>query len=352
MEINLSLISDECLTLSVPGLEGEDSAIIKESIIKEEIKNSNMNLRNSLNEENFDIKIEKNKKENTNNINKDIDYIIEIKAKEKIKKEIEKKINACMEKEEQLLIKQKELKKINEAIVIDDKKMEKKIFSLMEISKEEYEKLINKAVEQILNYDYFIKDSKQIQNYIIKYKESLIIAIFFKIIEKKSYKPLLYIAQKNIIFLNNENLFKKINNISVTSIKKITDEIYSKIMEKISNEEIFKTHKEEYDRGIKLYREICYLYPILSFFENMHDKAIYEISEDLNLDLPENIFDVISRMNSQIPNRSGLHITLDYFKEHTNLEKSYEISLRGILLMYKKYEILLPNFKRSSFLYN
>ena len=303
MEINLSLISDECITLSVPGSKSKDSSSIEESIIKEGIKQSNINLKNALNEENFDIKIEKNNnKQNINNINKDIDYIIEIKANEKIKKEIEKKIKSCMEKEEQLLIKQKELKKINEAIVIDDKKMEKKLFSLIEINKEEYEKLINQIVEQILNYDSFIKDSKQIQNYIIKYKESMIIALFFKIIEKKVYKPLLYTAQKNIIFLNNENLFKRINNISVTIIKKVTDEIYSYIMEKISNEEIFKAHKEEYEQNINIYREICYLYPILNFFENKHDKDIYEISEDLNLDLPENIFDVISRMNSQIPN--------------------------------------------------
>ena len=70
------------------------------------------------------------------------------------------------------------------------------------------------------------------------------------------------------------------------------------------------------------------------------------------MDLSENIFDIILRMNGQIPNRSGLYITLDYFKEHINIEKSYEIILRGILLMYKKYKILLPNFKKSSFLYN
>ena len=42
-------------------------------------------------------------------------------------------------------------------------------------------------------------------------------------------------------------------------------------------------HKKEYEQKIKLYKEICYLYPILNFFENIHDKYIFDLKEDLTL---------------------------------------------------------------------
>ena len=342
MKINLSLISDEYINLKIPNKNEEI-----ESMIKEEISNNNIILKNSIKEKYLDIKINKNEKED-----KEIDYIAEINAKDKLKKEIENKIKSCMEKEELLLKKQNELKKLGESINIDEKKLDKKLLSLTKINKEEYELMLNQLIEKILDYDNFIKDAKSLQKYLIKYRDSLIVSHFFKIIEKRVYKPLLYIADKNIIFLNNEKLLKMVNNLTLKAINKMAKEITDYIFEKISKKEIFINHKEEYEQNIKLYKEICHLYPILNFFENHNDKNIYEISKDLDLCLSENNFDNILRINSQIPNRSGLHITLDYFKKHSNLEKAYEISLRGTIIMYQKYKILFPNFKRSSFLYN
>ena len=72
-----------------------------------------------------------------------------------------------MEKEELLSKKKSELKKLGESINIDEKKFDKKLLFLTEINKEEYEKEINQLVNLILDYNYFIKDANQVQNFLI-----------------------------------------------------------------------------------------------------------------------------------------------------------------------------------------
>ena len=144
-----------------------------------------------------------------------------------------------MEKEELLSKKKSELKKLGESINIDEKKFDKKLLFLTEINKEEYEKEINQLVNLILDYDYFIKDANQVQNFLIKYHDSLIIAYYFKIIEKKEYKIRSYVAQKHIIFLNNEKLFKMLNKLYLKHVKKITDELYMIIFWKKYRKKIY-----------------------------------------------------------------------------------------------------------------
>ena len=352
MEINLSLISEDYLNIPISDKtikdlnnQEEENKIENEKIgkiIKEEIKNNALFLKDITKEEYFDVKIDNNKP---------FENVIEIKSKDKLKEVIEEKINSCMEKEKILMKKQEELNKISESITIDSKLLEKKLVSLLEINKEEYEKIIDQLVEQILDYDYFIKDVKKVQECLIRYRDSLIIARCFKIYVKKFTKALNYILDKSVIFLNNDKLFKMLNCLFLKLERKIIDEIYENIFQKISDKEIFKIHKEEYEEKLNFYKEVCYLLPVIRFFENSYNKEIFELEEDLNLEHSENIFDEILRINNQIPKRNGLNNTLNYFKEHTNIEQACEMTLRRVLLIDKKYKINLPNFKRSSFLY-
>ena len=360
MDINLSLISEDYLNIPISNkneqiinklnLEEKDIEIKNEKIgkiIKEEIKNNCLFLNKITNDELFNIKIEKNNNDN----NKEYENIIEVKCKDKLKEEIEKKINSCIEKENILFKKQEELKKLSESMTIDEKLFEKKIISLLEINREEYEKIIDKIVELILNYENFIKEVNQVQKFLIKYRDSSIIALCFKICVKKFDKVMEYVTDKYVIFLNNEKLIRMFNSISFKINNNIIDELYENIFQKLCDKEIFKNHKEEYEEKINFYKEVCYLFPIIKFFENRQDKEIYKLEEDLNLEHSENIFDEILRVNNQIPKRNGLNITLDYFKKHTNIEEAYDMSLRRILLIYQKYKILVPSFKLSSFLY-
>ena len=143
-----------------------------------------------------------------------------------------------------------------------------------------------------------------------------------------------------------------VNNIYIRLIKKIIDEIYDYVLEKICNNDIFKNHQEEYEKQLNFYREVCYLFPILKYFESAQEKDIFDFNEDINVEISEYEFDQLLRINVQIPKRNGLNITLEYFKEHTNIGQAYAMSLRRILLIYQKYKVLFPNFKRSSFLYD
>ena len=160
-----------------------------------------------------------------------------------------------------------------------------------------------------------------------------------------------YILDKSEIFLNNDKLFKMLNCLFIKLDKQIINEIYESIFLKIADKEIFKKHKEEYEEKLNFYKEVCYLLPIIKFFENSYDKVIFELDEDLELGHSENIFDEILRINNQIPKRNALNNTLNYFKEHTNIVQACEITLKRILLIKKKYKVSLPNFKKSSFLY-
>lgn len=365
MDVNLSLISEDLLYFPISENKKEiiDNLVEQEKndesknksyekILREELKNNNFYLSEITNEEYFDIKINKRDKNNKKDFNKkeNYDYIIEIEAKDKLKDEIETKINSCMEKEKILINKQNEFKKICKSIKIDETLLEKKLISLTGINQEEYEKLIEQIISEVLDYDNFMKDVKFIQDRLIKYRDSLIIGRCFKIYIKRIRNAVAYIINKDIIFLNNDELFKMVNSLYLKLIKKIIDEIFDSIFKKINDNEIYKNHKEEYEQNLNFYKEVCYLFPILKFFENSQEKEIYELNEDLKLNFSENIFDQIMRVNSQIPKRNGLNITLKYFKEHSNIDQAYEMSLRRILLIYK-FKILFPDFKNGSFLY-
>lgn len=320
-------------------------------LIIEEINNTGMYLKNIEDGEYFDIRIKKIENKEINS-NEKFNYVIEIYSKDKIKNEIESKINKCIEKEKILLDKQNEFNQIINSIVINENLLEKKLLTLIDMNEEEYEKIINKMIFQILDYNNFIAEVKRIEDRLIKYRDSLIIALSFKIYSKRIIKVIKYIISKNIIFLNNEKLFQMLNNVYLRLIKVIINDIYDFILKKISNEENFKSHKEEYKQKINFYRELCYLFPILKYFENDQEKEIYYLENDNNLNFSEYTFDQISRVNSQIPKRNGLNITLDYFKEYSNIKQACAMSLRRILLIHKKYEVLLTDYKQSSFLYD
>lgn len=364
MEIQLNLQSEDYMSFPISPKNKElinylnnqeKSPEIKNEQLKkliiEEINNSCMYLKNIEDGEYFDISIKKIENKEINS-NEKYNYVIEVNAKEKIKNEIESKINKCIEKEKILLDKQNEFNQIINSIVIDENLLEKKLLTLIDMNKEEYEIIINKMISQILDYNNFIAEARRIEDRLIKYRDSLIIALCFKIYSKRIVNVIKYIISKNIIFLNNEKLFQMLNNVYLRLIKVIINDIYDFILKKISNEENFKCHKEEYEQKINFYRELCYLFPILKYFENAQEKEIYHLEDDNNLNFSEYTFGQIARVNSQIPKRNGLNITLEYFKEHSNIKQACAMSLRRILLIYKKYEVLLPDYRQSSFLYD
>jgi len=369
MELNLSYKSEDYFNISISqqnknifknlnNIEKGDEINNEEikKAIREEIKNINDKaLEGIMREDYYDIKMYKNDKNinnnNDQNKNQKYDYSIEILCKDKVREDIESKISSCMEKEKILINKQNEFKKICDSIEIDEKLLEKKLTSLAEMDTEEYNKIIDEIIPKILDYDNFIKEAKKVEDRLIKYRESSIFALCFKIYLKKISKIIVYLANKSIIFLNNEKLFKFCCNFFQKIIKKISDDIYESIILKISNNEIYKSHKEIYNQKFNYYKEVCYLFPILKYFDNEQEKEIYEINKDINLKLNEYQYDIIARVDSQIPRRNALNITLEYFKKFSNVEEAYAMALRRSLLIYQKYKIYLTNFKNGAYLY-
>ena len=361
MEIKLNFVTEDIVNLPISpkykeyldklnNNEKQDENMNKEIVnkIKEELRNDYTFLHDINNKDYYDIKIVKE-----NNCNQNIDCTIEIKNKQKLNEEIGTKIKECKEKEKILLNLQNNFKKMCEDMKIDEKLLEKKLMSLIEINEKENDLIINKLILQVLDYDNFKKDVEKVKELLINYSNSLFLANCFKISVKRFSPVLAFVASKYIIFLNKEQLFQMLTKIIFKKVfKEIIDQIFSCISEKIIDKEIFKSHKEEYEEFFLFYKEVCYLFPLFNVFDNLKEKEIYELDNDIHLNFSEKLYDKISRIFNQIPKRNGLNLTLSYFKEHTNIEDAYAMSLRRALLFQQKYKVRFPFFKQSSFIYD
>ena len=166
------------------------------------------------------------------------------------------------------------------------------------------------------------------------------------------YNCILYMLKKYIIILYNEKIFNMTCKIYEKLIKKIVDELYDTILDRISADKVFLKHKSEYQKMIQLYREISYSFFIFYCFDKNQEKIIYNIDKDMNLDLSENDYDIVRRFNYVILKRTGLNCSLDFFKERINFDVFYASYLKEMLLLYQKHKTTLPDIKICSFLFD
>ena len=354
MEVNLKILSED--TIILPKINESDkleNKIIETNkpekdeknltkSILENIKNNGIYL-NSFIEYNYSYNLKKIKND---------EYKMEFDCSNKIKEEIKEKINTCMKKEQILNSKKEEFKKMQNEITIDEKLLEKKLVSLIGPYKNDYDEIINQIAEKILDYENFNKEAHILKEKLIKYRSSLILQLFFKIYWRRIYSCIIYIAEKYIIFLYNEKIFNLLCKIIRTVIKVIVDDTYQKILNKISDNKMFLKHKEDYMKKIQIYKDLSYFTFIFQSFDKDKEKNIFTIDEDLNLDFSENTYDNIRRFNYHILKRTGLNISLELFKERINIDYIYASYLSKILLIYEKYKVFLPVYKKGSFLYD
>ena len=343
MEVNLRLVStNEDWILN---LRKENEEEIKEKkiieYVKEKIKEYNTYSPNSL-KPNYSIHLEK--------VNDRV-YNIKLKNTDKLKDEISIKIESCSEKEKILNEKKEEFQKLQNDLKIDEKLLEKKLISLLGGHKPEYDEIINQIIDLMLDYDSFNKEASILQEKIIKYRSSNILQLCFKIYWQRLHTCMQYMVKKYILFLYNEKLFKTTSKILPTLIKILIDDIYDRILNGISKNNIFLKHKGNYQKKIQFYREFCYMFFIFQSFDKDSEKEIFNIKEDIDLDDSENLFDDVERFKYHILNRTGLNISLEFFKERVNIDDVYESYFKKILLLYQKYKSFLPYYKRCGFLY-
>lgn len=353
MEVDLKILSED--TIILPKITENNSENKNIEINKSE--NNEINITKSILE---NIKhngiylnafVENDYTYNLQKINND-EYKMELDCSDKIKEEIKEKINTCMKKEQLLNSKKEEFKKIQNDITIDEKLLEKKLISLIGPYKTDYDEISNQIAEKILDYDNFSKEANILKEKLIKYRSSSILQLFFKIYWGRKYSCIIYIAEKYIIFLYNERIFNILCKTIRTIIKIIVDDTYEKILNKISDNKIFLKHKEDYMKKIQIYKDLSYFSFILQNFDHDKEKNIFTLDEDYNLDFSENIYDNIRRFNYHILKRTGLNISLELFKERINIDYIYASYLSKILLIYEKYKVFLPVYKKGSFLYD
>ena len=352
MEVDLKILSDDNIILSDikkteektdmqnNKQENIDNQIIKE--VKNNIKNNHI-YSQSYKEDDYSFNlIKKNNNE----------YLVELKCEDKIKEEIKTKINSCIQKEQILNSKKEEFQRILNNILIDENSLKKKLISLIGEYKEEYDETINQITEKILDYENFKKEALLLQEKVIKYRSSTILQLLFKIFWRRFYKCIVYILEKYMIFLYNEKYFNMTCKILHTLIQIIVDELYGKIFNKISDNKIFLKHKADYTTKIQLYRDISYYFFIFKHFDKDKEKMIFTIDEDFNFDFSENTYDNVGRFNYHILKRTGLNFSLELFKERINNDYLYYQYLKKLLFIYQRYKIILPTYKKSTFLYD
>ena len=341
MEVNIKISSEDHLILDNIQKENESKENIIESV-KENLKDSFIYSKD-FTESDYSYNLEKVK----NN-----EYNIEINCKDKIKEEIKIKLKSCEEKEKILNSKKEQFQKLINDLEIDEKLLEKKLFSLLGKYTEKYDIIVNQIVELFLDYDNFSKEAALLQEKIIKYRSSKILQLCFKIFWQKFHGCIVYILKKYIIFIYNERLFKMTTKLIQKFIRIVIDDLYDIILKKISENKIFLNHKESYQKKLKMYKEICYCFYILQSFDKDSEKIIFNIEEDMDLKISENTFDNIGRFNYHILKRTGLNVPLESFLSRVNIDVLNESYFKKILLIYEKYKTIIPIYKIGRFLYD
>ena len=340
MEVNIKISSEDHLILDNIQKENESKENIIESV-KENLKDNFIYSQDFI-ESDYSYNLEKVK----NN-----EYNIEINCKDKIKEEIKTKLKSCEEKEKILNSKKEQFHKLINDLEIDEKLLEKKLFSLLGKYTEKYDIIVNQIVELFLDYDNFSKEAALLQEKIIKYRSSKILQLCFKIFWQRFHGCIVYILKKYIIFIYNERLFKMTSKLVRKFIRIIIDDLYDIIFKKISENKIFLDHKESYQKKLKMYKEICYCFYILQSFDKDSEKIIFNIEEDMDLKISENTFDNIGRFNYHILKRTGLNVPLESFLSRVNIDEMNESYFKKILLLYEKYKTIIPIYKICTFLF-
>ena len=340
MEVNIKISSEDHLILDNIQKENESKENIIESV-KENLKDNFIYSQDFI-ESDYSYNLEKVK----NN-----EYNIEINCKDKIKEEIKTKLKSCEEKEKILNSKKEQFQKLINDLEIDEKLLEKKLFSLLGKYTEKYDIIVNQIVELFLDYDNFNKEAALLQEKIIKYRSSKILQLCFKIFWQRFHGCIVYILKKYIIFIYNEKLFKMTSKLIQKFIRIVIDDLYDIILKKISENKIFLEHKESYQKKLKMYKEICYCFYILQSFDKDSEKIIFNIEEDMDLKISENTFDNIGRFNYHILKRTGLNVPLESFLSRVNIDEINESYFKKILLLYEKYKTIIPIYKICTFLF-
>ena len=341
MEVNIKISSEDHLILDNFQKENESKENIIESV-KENLKDNFIYSQDFI-ESDYSYNLEKVK----NN-----EYNIEINCKDKIKEEIKTKSKSCEEKEKILNSKKEQFHKLINDLEIDEKLLEKKLFSLLGKYTEKYDIIVNQIVELFLDYDDFSKEAALLQEKIIKYRSSRILQLCFKIFWQRFHNCIIYILNKYIIFLYNEIIFKMTSKLIQKFIRIVIDDIYEIIFKKILENKIFLEHKESYQKKLKMYKEISYCFSILQSFDKHSEKIIYNIDEDMDLKISENTFDNIGRFNYHILKRTGLNVPLESFLSRVNIDVINESYFKKILLIYEKYKTIIPIYKICRFLFD
>ena len=340
MEVNIKISSEDHLILDNFQKENESKENIIESV-KENLKENFIYSQDFI-ESDYSYNLEKVK----NN-----EYNIEINCKDKIKEEIKTKLKSCEEKEKILNLKKEQFQKLINDLEIDEKLLEKKLFSLLGKYTEKYDIIVNQIVELFLDYDNFSKEAALLQEKIIKYRSSKILQLCFKIFWQRFHGCIVYILKKYIIFIYNEKLFKMTSKLIQKFIRIVIDDLYDIILKKISENKIFLDHKESYQKKLKMYKEICYCFYILQSFDKNSEKIIFNIEEDIDLKISENTFDNFGRFNYHILKRTGLNVPLESFLSRVNIDEINESYFKKILLLYEKYKTIIPIYKICTFLF-
>ena len=342
MEVELKISSEDNFLLPNFLDKIEPEEIKEKNVIKSAKENLKDNIIYSQNfkEDDYSYNLQKSK----NN-----EYILELNCTDKIKEEIETKIESCAEKEKILNNKEKEFQKLQNDLIIDENLLEKKLMSLIRENKNEYDDIINKIIEFILDYENFSKEYSLLQEKMIKYRSSSILQLCFKIYWHRLHNCILYVLQKYIIFLYNENIFKMVCKIIPKLIKIIIDDIFDIILKKLSQKQIFLKHKGDYQKKIKLYRDFCYLFFILQSFDKNSENIIFNIDKDINLEFSENKHDNIGKFNFHILNRTGLNVSLESFKERVNMDEILASHLKKFYYYIKDIKQLFRFIKFQDF---
>ena len=257
------------------------------------------------------------------------------------------------EKEKKFLELKNELSNLYSQINLDQNSITKKMINLLTAENEYYFKLLNMIIDKLLDFEESKKEIKIIEGNLLKYKSSKLFTLYYKLYMIRMNDSIEYFLKKANIFTSSEKNLEIFINSYEECLKFVISKANKTIKEKISSNNIYKSHIKEYEEIFSFIEKIFFLFPSLKYFDTKTQKVVYSTFDNPKLiSMNENIFNEIKQINYQIPKKDGLKIPFSIYEENLKKTKQFEMSFKRILDSYKKYKALYFTFIYASLLYD
>lgn len=248
-------------------------------------------------------------------------------------------LKVCQEKELQLLKLKKEIKAMKEQHTLPSR-IELKMLSLLQSRNQYYTILTQKIYERFLNYEEALKEIKEVQVNVMKFKQSKIITLYYKLAFERFVLTFRFGYKYGDYFIANEKTKKRLVEIYLKSMRFIIQSANEGFKEKLkAASSKYKDHIKDYENMFKVIEKLMLLFPIIKNIEAISPNVVFGVlDEPVKVDFIEKDFLEIKYIQSQIPSYNTMLSVFSGINNEDLLIEALGMAFERDYLIYKKYK--------------